>query len=111
MNLSKKLGVLLFAGALALTVPLASLSAGDDAPTLIQRSYDLEAAAKYTESLAALDQLPAGYSASFVMQPGPPHLNSENPSENLERVVGPPAGNLASLRDAPRSVCGCPLQE
>jgi tetratricopeptide (TPR) repeat protein len=68
MNLSKKLGALLFAGALAMTLPLASASAGDDAPTLIQRSYDLEASAKYAESLAALDQLPASVAGSFVMQ-------------------------------------------
>lgn len=42
---------------------------------------------------------------------GSPHLMSDNLSKNGERIVGVPACDLASLRDASRSVGRRPLQQ
>lgn len=67
-SFTKKLGVFAFALSLALAAPSGPLSAADDAATLMLRSYDMEAASKNAESLAALDQLPASNQATFIVQ-------------------------------------------
>lgn len=68
MTLAKLSGSLLLAVSLAALAPSASTFAAEDPPTLIQRSYDLEAASKYGDALSALDQLPPGHQATYLVQ-------------------------------------------
>lgn len=68
MTFAKLSGSLVLAVSLAIVAPLASTHAADDPPTLIQRSYDLEATSKFSEALAALDQLPPGHQETHLVQ-------------------------------------------
>ena len=61
MTIRTLTGSLALALALAFVAPLSRTEAADDPATLVQRSYDLEANSKYTEALAAIEQVPDSY--------------------------------------------------
>jgi len=68
MTFAKLSGSFVLALSLAVMAPMTSTSAAEDPPTLIQRSYDLEATSKYADALAALDQLPPGHQETHLVQ-------------------------------------------